>query len=99
LRKNPHVLRVLVYAPLKEKIERVKRRHPHEHDLPALMNHMDSERRRYTQDYYGCNAAELGLYHLFLNSTLGMDTCAGLIVSAIRLSGIAQQPEKAQTPV
>jgi len=99
LRKNPHVLRVLVYAPLKEKIERVKRRHPRERDLPALLNRMDSERHHYTQDYYGCNAADLGLYHLFLNSTLGMDACAGLIVSAIRLSGIAQQPEIEQTPV
>jgi cytidylate kinase len=99
LRNNPRVMRVLVYAPLKEKIERVKQRHPHERDLPALMNRMDSERRRYPQDYYGCNAAELGLYHLFINSTLGMDACAGLIVSAIHSSGIEQRPEKAQTPV
>ena len=33
LHHDPHVLRVLVYAPLAEKIKRMKLRHPDEHDL------------------------------------------------------------------
>jgi len=44
LRHDPHVLRVMVYAPLAEKIRRMKLRHPHEHDLQALLHRMDSER-------------------------------------------------------
>jgi cytidylate kinase len=86
LSHDPHVLRVLVYAPLKEKIKRMKLRHPHEHDLQALLHRMDSERTRYVQKYYGCDPANPALYHLCLNSTLGIDTCAGLITQIIRSS-------------
>jgi len=86
LRHDPHVLRVLVYAPLAEKIERMKIRHPHEHDLPALLRRMDSERIHYVQQYYGCDPAYRGLYHLCLNSTLGIDVCARLIVEIVQAS-------------
>jgi hypothetical protein len=86
LRHDPHVLRVMVYAPLAEKIKRMKLRHPLEHDLQALLKHMDSERTRYVQNYYGSDPANRGLYHLCLNSTLGIDVCAGLIVQAIQAS-------------
>jgi cytidylate kinase len=90
LRNHPRALHVLIYAPLEEKLERAKSLHPHEPDLHALLRRMDAERQRYTQDYYGCDSIDRGLYHLCLNSTLGVDACAGLIVNAIRL------PEKKQ---
>jgi cytidylate kinase len=86
LRHDPHVLRVLVYAPLKEKIKRMKLRHPQEHDLQALLHRIDSERTRYVQKYYGCDPANPALYHLCLNSTLGIDTCAGMIAQIIQSS-------------
>ena len=76
----------MVYAPLAEKIQRMKIRHPHEHDLQALLQRMDAERTRYVQNYYGCDPASRGLYHLCLNSTLGIDACARLIVQAIQPS-------------
>jgi cytidylate kinase len=90
LRSDPHVLRVLVYAPLAEKMKRMKIRHPHEHDLQALLHRMDSERARYVQNYYGCDPANRALYHLCLNSTLGIDACARLIVQTIQPSSLAQ---------
>lgn len=90
LRKNPRALHVLVYAPLEEKVERVKRLHPNDPDLSALLRRMDAERQRYTQDYFGCDSRDRGLYQLCINSTLGVDACAELIVNAIRL------PEKKQ---
>jgi len=86
LRPDPHVLRVLVYAPLAEKIKRMKLRHPHERDLQALLHRMDSERLHYAQNYYGCDPLNRGLYHLWLNSTLGIDVCAELIVRIIQPS-------------
>lgn len=86
LHHDPHVLRVLVYAPFAEKIKRMKLRHPNEHDLPTLLRRMDAERARYAQTYYGCSSLDRGLYHLWLNSTLGIDACAELIVRIIQPS-------------
>jgi len=94
LRNEPRVLHVLVYAPMAEKIERMKLRHPHEHDLQTLLHRIDSERTHYTRDYYGCDWSDRGLYQLCLNSTLGLDACAELIVNAIRLSELTPTPEK-----
>jgi hypothetical protein len=44
---------------------------------------MDSERLHYAQNYYGCDSLNRGLYHLWLNSTLGIDACAEQIVRII----------------
>ncbi len=94
LRNEPRALHVLVYAPTAEKMERMKHRHPHEHDLRTLLHRIDSERTRYTRDYYGCDWSDRGLYQLCLNSTLGLDACAELIVNAIRSSESKPTPKK-----
>ena len=86
LHRDPQVLRVLVYAPLAEKITRMKLRQPHEHDLQTLLHRMDSGRIQYVRNYYGCDSTDRGLYHLCINSTLGMDACAKLIVQTIQSS-------------
>jgi cytidylate kinase len=98
LRHHPQVLRVLVYAPTTEKIERIRPRHPQEDDLQAVLHRMDSERQHYVQNYYGCAATDRRLYHLCVNSTLGLDSCAELIVNAIRVSERKQRPEQEGTP-
>jgi cytidylate kinase len=85
LRREPRALHVLVYAPQHEKLKRASVRHADERDLPALLRRMDTERARYVQDYFGCGYDQRSLYHLCLNSTLGIDACAGLIVNAVRL--------------
>jgi cytidylate kinase len=99
LRKQPHALHVLVYAPMGEKLERMKHRHPRERDLPGLLRRMDADRLHYAQEYFGCTTTERGLYHLCLNSAMGLDACAELVVNAIRLSEVEQRPEKQETPV
>jgi cytidylate kinase len=86
LRHHPHVLRMLVYAPLNEKIARMKLRHPHERDLPALLRRKDSERLHYARYYYDCDSADPRLYHITINSTLGIDTCAGIVAKIIKSS-------------
>ncbi len=85
LRHDPHALHVLVYAPLSEKMERMRLRHPHEHDLQALLQHMDSDRSRYTQSYYRCDWLDRRLYHLCVNSTLGLGVCTRLIETSLLL--------------
>jgi cytidylate kinase len=83
LRLHPHVLHVLVYAPLAEKVKRMKLRHPDEHDLQSLLHRIDSERTHYTQSYYGHDWSDRRLYHLCVNSTLGVEACAKLIEQII----------------
>ena len=83
LRHHSHVLRMLVYAPLKEKLVRMKLRHPQEHDLAALLRRKVSERLHYARYYYDCDSADPRLYHITMNSTLGIDTCAKLVTQII----------------
>jgi cytidylate kinase len=89
LNHQPDVLHVLVFAPLAEKIARMKLRHPGEHDLQALLRRVDSERTQYTQRYYGHDWSDRGLYHLCLNSILGIDACARLVAQTIQSSQVS----------
>ncbi len=86
LRRHSNVFRMLVYAPLKERLVRMKLRHPHERDLPALLRRIDSERLHYARYYYDCDSADPRLYHLTINSTLGIDTCAKMVAQIIQSS-------------
>jgi len=86
LRRHPHVLRMLVYAPLSEKVARMKLRHPHEQDLQALLRRIDSERLHYARHYYDCDSSDPRLYHITMNSTLGVDTCARMVAQIIQPS-------------
>jgi cytidylate kinase len=99
LRHSPQVLHVLVYAPAAEKIERMRARHPRERDMQAVLQRIDSERHHYIRDYYGCDSSDRGMYHLCVNSTLGLDTCAGLVMNAIRFSAMKQSPEREETAI
>ena len=86
LRSHPHVLRMLVYAPLNEKIARMKLRHPQEHNLQALLRRKDSERIHYARYYYDCDSTDPKLYHITMNSTLGIDTCDRMVAQIIQSS-------------
>jgi cytidylate kinase len=84
LQRRPQVLHVLVYGPLAEKVVRMKCRHPQEYNLPDVLHRIDSERTLYTKTYYGHDWSDRGLYHLCVNSTLGIDACAKLILQTIQ---------------
>jgi cytidylate kinase len=90
LRGARDVMSVMVYAPQAEKLERMKVRHPDERDLPALLRRMDADRVRYSQEYYSIDPRERSLYHMCLNSTIGIQTCAELIVGAVRKSAVPE---------
>ena len=83
LRDQPGVLHVLVWAPLRERLERLKRQHPEERDVAGLLRRMDTEQARYAQDYFGCQACDHKLFHLCLNSAIGLENCASLIACAV----------------
>jgi cytidylate kinase len=75
------VLHVFVFAPAEERIRRA-----HERgltgDLPALIA-VDRDRGDFTRTLYGRDWRDPQLYHLMLNSTLGIETLADLVVTAL----------------
>lgn len=83
LRDNPRALHVLVWASLAERLERLRSEFPAERDLPGLLRRMDAEHARYALNYFGCNLCDRTLFHLCVNSTLGLEVCARLIASAV----------------
>ncbi len=83
LRHQPNVLHALVFAPMAEKIERMKSRLPKGTDVHALLRRIDAERTHYTQTYYGKDWSDRQLYHICVNSTLGTDACAKMIVQTV----------------
>jgi cytidylate kinase len=92
LRHDPNVLRVFVYAPLSEKLARMRLRHPQEQNLEALLDRIDSERIQYAQTYYGSDPRSRDIYHLCLNSTLGIDACAELVAHELHSLSEAAGP-------
>ena len=83
LRDQPGVLHVLVWAPLRDRLERLKQEHPEERDVAGLLRRMDAEQARYAHDYFGCEACDRKLFHLCLNSSIGLENCARLIACAV----------------
>ena len=83
LRRQPNVLHALVFAPMAEKVARVRLRHPEDPDVAVMMRRIDGERTHYTQTYYGKDWSDRGLYHICVNSTLGIEMCAKMIVQTV----------------
>lgn len=88
LRERPNVLRVFIYAPVADRIQRAKAR-PGARDLAdrqwevQLAKH-DRARASYYNYYTENRWGEAKNYDLCLNAALGQDACAGLIADAAR---------------
>jgi cytidylate kinase len=78
---RPGVLHVFVFAPAEERIRRARERGL-TGDLPALIA-VDRERSDFTRTLYGRDWRDPQLYHLMLNSTLGLDALTDLVVAAL----------------
>lgn len=76
------VLHVFVFAPAEERLRRARER-GHHGDLPALMA-VDRDRSDFLRTVYGRDWRDPRLYHLMLNSTLGLDTLVDVVAQALR---------------
>jgi cytidylate kinase len=77
------VLDVLAYAPVDERIRRLRARQPHCADLEALIKQVDKQRATYVRQYYRRNWLDKSLYDLCINTTLGLEVAAELITTAV----------------
>jgi cytidylate kinase len=79
---RPGVLHVFVFAPAEERIRRARERGL-QGDVSGLIK-VDRERGDFTRTLYGRDWRDPQLYHLMLNSTLGIDKLTDLVIGALR---------------
>lgn len=83
LQHKPDVYHVFVYAPCKERIERLKERLEPGANIEQRMKTVDAERAKYLQEYYGKNWLNPHLYGQMLSSSIGDAETARIILAAM----------------
>jgi cytidylate kinase len=83
LQDREDVLHVLIYAPWAERVERVRARSESSQNVEELTRMTDDERATYIRTYYGCDWKDPHLYHMMINSQIGTEMAACMIVNAI----------------
>jgi hypothetical protein len=83
LQERKEVFNVLAYAPIEERVRRLRARHPDCTDVYALIKQVDGQRASYIREYYGRDWLDKTLYELCINTALGFEVAAELITTAI----------------
>jgi cytidylate kinase len=83
LQHKPDVFHAFVYAPCKERMERLKTRLEKGINIEQRMKTVDGERGKYLQEYYGKNWLNPHLYDLMLSSLEGDEFTANVILAAM----------------
>ncbi len=86
LQGRTDVLNVFVYAPIDERIRRLRERRPDCADYEALMKQVDGQRASYVRQWYRKDWLDKSLYDLCINTGLGLEAAAELIATAISLA-------------
>jgi cytidylate kinase len=73
LRDRADAFRVFVYAPLEEKIRRVRQLGKTAAEAADLVENIDQERATFVKKYFGKDWPSRHLYHLMINSAVGDD--------------------------
>jgi cytidylate kinase len=83
LQHKPDVFHVFVYAPLKERMKRLRTRLEEGADIEQRIRTVDGERAKYLQEYFGKHWCNPHLYDLMLSSGADEDTTARVILYAM----------------
>jgi cytidylate kinase len=89
LQHKPDVFHVFVYAPLKERLVRLRDRLEKGADIEQRLRTVDGERAKYLQQYFGKNWCNMHLYDLMICSHADEDSAARAIVYAMNGQVIA----------
>jgi cytidylate kinase len=94
LQECPDAFHVFIYAPWKQRIARALARLPEGADVETQIRKIDQKRAEYIRLHYGCSWLTPHLYHLMVNSELGEDLVASLIVQAITQNKVSGVPRE-----
>jgi cytidylate kinase len=85
LRGRDDTFHVFVYGSRQEKLNRIQHRHPSA-ECEAALAEFDRRRAAHVRQYYKCEWTDPHLYHLMINSDLGLQRAVSLILSATQLT-------------
>jgi cytidylate kinase len=83
LQHKPDVYHVFVYAPLKQRILRLRSRLEKGANIEQRIRTVDTERAKYLQEYFGKSWCNLHLYDLLISSSEDEDSTARVILNAM----------------
>ena len=85
LRDRPNTLRVFLYAPHEDKVQRLIRRGKSESEAEDLVNHVDRERKDFILKYFGVEWPDRCAYHTMINTSIGDDNVVEMILKFLQL--------------
>jgi cytidylate kinase len=83
LQTRPDAFHVFIYAPLQEKIRRLRAQGKSEKEAAQLAESVDRDRAAFIKQYFGVDWPDRQRFHLMLNSTIGEDTATDTILNSI----------------
>jgi cytidylate kinase len=83
LRNRADTFRAFIYAPIEEKIRRVRDLGKNQEEAADLVNAIDQERATFVKKYFGKEWPSRELYHLMLNSAAGDEAVIHTILSEV----------------
>jgi cytidylate kinase len=84
LQHKPDVYHVFVYAPLRDRILRLRNRLEKGANVEQRIRTVDTERAKYLQEYFGKNWCNMHLYDLMISSCENEDATARAILHAMQ---------------
>jgi cytidylate kinase len=83
LQRRNDVFHCFIYAPIAERVNRVMRRMSCSGDVADLIRSTDRRRAEFIRFHFGCDWTNPHLYDAMLNTTIGEDVVASVIVQVI----------------
>jgi len=85
LQSNPAVFHVFIYAPLEEKVQRLRSLGKSEDEAYLLAETVDEDRAAYIKQYFKVEWPARQNYHLMIDSALGDDIVVDMILDAVAM--------------
>jgi cytidylate kinase len=98
LRGRPDTFHVFVYAPVEEKVHRLRKKGHSAEEAAELAETVDRDRAAYIKRYFDVEWPARYLFDLMINSKVGLDAVVQTILDAVSLSQKAPQASVARTP-
>jgi cytidylate kinase len=84
LRNRPDTLRLFLYAPREQKVQRLMARGKAQHEAEELVDTVDRERSDYIQRYFHVEWPDRAIYHAMLNTAIGDEAVVQLILTSLK---------------
>ncbi|MFY9803100.1 MAG: cytidylate kinase-like family protein [Candidatus Acidiferrales bacterium] len=85
LQNRPDAFHVFVYAPLHEKIRRLRAQGKSEKEAAQLADSVDRDRAAFIKQYFGVEWPDRQRFHLMINSTIGEEAATDTILNAVAM--------------